>query len=78
MDFIEKIKREIFMRPIIRKGYSRKMASAWYKHVKYDNKYFSDQYTAEELKQIESYFNMLKIKYLSILSTILSQSGLMI
>ena len=24
MDFIEKIKREIFMRPIIRKGYSRK------------------------------------------------------
>ena len=49
MKLTEKIKREIFMRPFIREGYSRRMAASWYKYVKADIRNYGDLYTAEEL-----------------------------
>lgn len=52
MKLTEKIKREIFMRPFIREGYSRRMAASWYKYVKADNRNYGDRYTAEELASI--------------------------
>ena len=36
----------------MKKGYSRKMASSWYKRVKYDNNHYRDIYSEAELKSI--------------------------
>ena len=52
MKIIEKIKREKMMRPILKAGFSRKMASAWYRKVKYDYKAYSSVYDKKTLKDV--------------------------
>ncbi len=38
------------MRPIIAKGYTRKMASAWYRKMQYDFKHFKNTYTEDQIR----------------------------
>ena len=38
------------MRPVIADGYSRKMASLWYRRTQYDYRHYQDQYSAQQIK----------------------------
>ena len=54
MKLRERIKREKIMRPIMRKGFSRKMASVWYRKIKNDYKKYGKLYNQEILNDIHS------------------------
>ena len=50
MGIINSIKREIGMRPVLRDGYSRKLASIWYRKTNYELKNNEGELTAQQLK----------------------------
>lgn len=49
-----RIKREIGMRPVVRAGYSRRMASAWYRKTKADYRTYAQIYDKSMLKEAHS------------------------
>ncbi|MEE1037818.1 MAG: sugar-transfer associated ATP-grasp domain-containing protein [Eubacterium sp.] len=54
MSIIKKLKREMGMLSVTRAGYSRKMASIWYRKTLNDKKLYKNVYSAEDIKKIHS------------------------
>lgn len=52
MDVRKALEREKGLRPIITDGYSRKMASTWYRKTQYDFKRYKNVYSEEEIRAI--------------------------
>lgn len=52
MKLTRKIRREFALWPVMRRGYSRKMASAWYKRTSYDNRRYADVCGKKTLRDI--------------------------
>ena len=52
MSIINRIKREIGMGPVLKDGYSRKLASIWYRKTNYEIKNYEGDLTVQQLKEI--------------------------
>ena len=54
MKLSERVKKEKFMMPIFKKGYSRKLAGIWVLRVEKDNKKYANKYTKKELDSVHN------------------------